>query len=191
MGSRMEFERVVRKRRMIRAFKPLPVPEEKVGRIVELAQHYPSAGFSQGMAFIVVTEPERVRRIRELNRLRGDAPVLMVPCVSEKLYHDRYHEHDKIRPDGTEIEWPVPYWYFDAGCASLLVLLAVIDGGLAAYLAGAFRPDLLRKELGIPDDFVPVGVISIGYPDYDRHVSSPSLDRGRRPLSQVVHSQHW
>ncbi len=191
MGSRMEFERVVRKRRMIRAFKPLPVPEEKVGRIVELAQHYPSAGFSQGMAFIVVTEPERVRRIRELNRLRGDAPVLMVPCVSEKLYHDRYHEPDKIRPDGTEIEWPVPYWYFDAGCASLLILLAVVDGGLAAYLAGAFRPDLLRKELGIPDDFVPVGVISIGYPDYDRHVPSPSLDRGRRPLSQVVHSQHW
>jgi len=191
MGSRMEFERVVRKRRMIRAFKPLPVPEEKVGRIVELAQHYPSAGFSQGMAFIVVTEPERVRRIRELNRLRGDAPVLMVPCVSEKLYHDRYHEPDKIRPDGTEIEWPVPYWYFDAGCASLLVLLAVVDEGLAAYLAGAFRPDLLRKELGIPDDFVPVGVISIGYPDYDRHVPSPSLDRGRRPLSQVVHSQHW
>ncbi len=191
MGSRMEFERVVRKRRMIRAFKPLPVPEEKVGRIVELAQHYPSAGFSQGMAFIVVTEPERVRRIRELNRLRGDAPVLMVPCVSEKLYHDRYHEPDKIRPDGTEIEWPVPYWYFDAGCASLLVLLAVVDEGLAAYLAGAFRPDLLRKELGIPDDFIPVGVISIGYPDYDRHVPSPSLDRGRRPLSQVVHSQHW
>jgi len=191
MGSRMEFERVVRQRRMIRAFKPLPVPEEKVGRIVELAQHYPSAGFSQGMAFIVVTEPERVRRIRELNRLRGDAPVLIVPCVSEKLYHDRYHEPDKIRPDGTEIEWPVPYWYFDAGCASLLILLAVVDGGLAAYLAGAFRPDLLRKELGIPDDFVPVGVISIGYPDYDRHVPSPSLDRGRRPLSQVVHSQHW
>ena len=191
MGSRMEFERVVRQRRMIRAFKPLPVSEEKVGRIVELAQHYPSAGFSQGMAFIVVTEPERVRRIRELNRLRGDAPVLMVPCVSEKLYHDRYHEPDKIRPDGTEIEWPVPYWYFDAGCASLLILLAVVDGGLAAYLAGAFRPDLLRKELGIPDDFVPVGVISIGYPDYDRHVPSPSLDRGRRPLSQVVHSQHW
>jgi len=187
----MEFERVVRKRRMIRAFKPLPVPEEKVGRIVELAQHYPSAGFSQGMAFIVVTEPERVRRIRELNRLRGDAPVLMVPCVSEKLYHDRYHEHDKIRPDGTEIEWPVPYWYFDAGCASLLVLLAVVDEGLAAYLAGAFRPDLLRKELGIPDDFIPVGVISIGYPDYDGHVPSPSLDRRRRPLSQVVHSQHW
>src|SRR5881296_2629605 len=187
----MEFGGVVRKRRMIRAFRPDPVPEKSLNRILDLAQHYPSAGFSQGVAFIVVKETEKVKKLRRLNRLVGDAPLLIVPCVSEKLYHDRYNEPDKIRPDGTEIEWPVPYWHFDAGCASLLVLLAVVDGGLAAYLAGAFRPDLLRKELGIPDDFVPVGVISIGYPDYDRHVPSPSLDRGRRPLSQVVHSQHW
>lgn len=187
----MEFSRVVRKRRMIRAFKALPVPEEKIRRMLSLAQHYPSAGFSQGMAFVIVTDPEKVRRLRELNRLRGDAPVLIVPCVSEKLYHDRYHEADKLRPDGSEIDWPVPYWYFDSGCASLLVLLSAVDEGLAAYLAGAFRPDLLRGELGIPPSFVPVGVVSVGYPDYERHVPSPSLARGRRPQSETVHYQHW
>lgn len=187
----MEFDRVVRKRRMIRTFKERPVSEDKIRRIIELAQHYPSAGFSQGVAFILVTEPERVQRLRELNRLRGAANVLIVPCVSEKLYHDRYHEADKLRPDGSEIDWPIPYWYFDAGCASLLILLGAVNEGLAAYLAGAFRPDLLRQELKIPGNFVPVGVISIGYPDYERHVPSPSLDRGRRPLSQVVHSQKW
>jgi len=187
----MEFATVVRKRRMIRAFKSRQVPEDKIRRILELAQHYPSAGFSQGMAFILVTEPERVARIREFNRLRGDASVLVVPCVSEKLYHDRYHEADKLRPDGTEIGWPVPYWYFDAGCASLLILLATVDEGLAAYIQGAFRPDLLRKELDVPEHFTPVGVISIGYPDYEKHVPSPSLDRGRRPASTVIHHQHW
>jgi nitroreductase len=187
----MEFERVVRKRRMIRAFKQTIVPDEKVRRIIELAQHYPSAGFSQGVAFIVITEPERILRLREMNRLRGDASVLIVPCVSEKLYHDRYHEPDKLRADGTEINWPIPYWYFDAGCATLLILLGAVDEGLTAYLAGAFRPDLLRDELGIPQHFVPVGVVSIGYPDYQRHVRSPSLDRGRRPSGEVVHYQHW
>ena len=187
----MEFAKVVRKRRMIRAFKAQPVPEEKIRRILELAQHYPSAGFSQGVAFVLVTEPERIRRLREINRLRGDASVLVVPCVSEKLYHERYHETDKLRPDGTEIDWPIPSWYFDAGCASLLILLATVDEGLAAYIQGAFRPDLLRQELGIPEQFVPVGVISIGYPDYEKHVPSPSLDRGRRPVSEVIHSQHW
>ncbi|HYY92354.1 MAG TPA: nitroreductase family protein [Candidatus Dormibacteraeota bacterium] len=187
----MEFEKVVRKRRMIRAFRQSPVPDDKIGRIVELAQHYPSAGFSQGVAFVIITEPEKVQRLRELNRLRGDAPVLIVPCVSEKLYHDRYHEADKLRPDGTEIDWPIPYWYFDAGCASLLVLLGAVNEGLSAYIAGAFRPDLLRVELGIPDFFVPVGVISIGNPDYEKHRPSPSLDRGRRPSSQVVHYEQW
>ena len=187
----MEFERVVLKRRMIRAFKHRPVSAEKVRRIIELAQHYPSAGFSQGMAFIVVTDPDRIQRLRELSRLRGDAPVLVVPCVSEKLYHDRYHEADKLRPDGSEIEWTVPYWYFDAGCATLLILLSAVDQGLTAYLAGAFRPEPLRQELGIPQSFVPVGVISIGYPDYVSHVPSRSLDRGRRPQREVVHYQHW
>ena len=187
----MDFERVVRKRRMIRAFKTKQVPEEKVRRIIRLAQHYPSAGFSQGISFILVTDPEKVEKLRELNRLRGDAQVLVVPCVSEKLYHDRYLEPDKVRPDGSEIDWPIPYWFFDAGCASLLILLAAVNEGLAAYLAGAFRPDLLRHELGIPDYFVPVGVISIGYPDYEKHVPSPSLDRGRRPAYEVVHYQRW
>ena len=187
----MEFARVVEKRRMIRAFQARPVPEEKIRRILELAQHYPSAGFSQGVAFVLVTEPERISRLRQISRLRGDATVLIVPCVSEKLYHERYHEADKLRPDGTEIEWPVPYWYFDAGCASLLILLSTVDEGLAAYIQGAFRPDLLRQELGVPDHFVPVGVISIGYPDYEKHVPSPSLNRGRRPGSQVIHNQHW
>ncbi len=187
----MEFGRVVMKRRMIRAFKPDPVPEKSLNRIIQLAQHYPSAGFSQGVAFIVVKGEEEVKKIRKLNRLVGDAPLLVVPCVSEKLYHDRYQESDKIRPDGTEIEWPIPYWHFDVGCSTLLVLLASVDEGLVAYFAGAFRPDLLKNELGIPDHFVPVGIVSIGYPDYPRHVPSPSLKRGRRPASTVVHYEHW
>ncbi len=187
----MEFERVVLKRRMIRAFKPDPVPEKSLKRILEIAQHYPSAGFSQGVAFVVVKEEEEIKRLRKLNRLVGNAPLLVVPCVSEKLYHERYREPDKIRDDGTEIEWPVPYWYFDVGCSSLLILLAAVDEGLVAYFAGAFRLGILREELGIPDHFVPVGIVSIGYPDYAKNVPSPSLKRGRRPVESVVHYGHW
>ncbi len=176
---------------MIRAFKPDPVPEKSLKRILDLAQHYPSAGYSQGVAFIVVKEQAEVKKLRELNRLVGDAPLLIVPCVSEKLYHDRYHEPDKLQDDGTEIEWPVPYWHFDVGCSTLLILLTAVDEGLVAYFAGAFRPDLLKNELRIPEDFMPVGIVSIGYPDYPRFVPSPSLKRGRRPVRDVVHYEHW
>lgn len=187
----MEFANVVLKRRMIRAFKPDPVPKSSLNRILELAQHYPSAGFSQGVAFVVITDPVKQARLRKLNRLRGDAPILIVPCVSEKIYHDRYREPDKIQADGTEIEWPVPYWVFDVGCASLIILLAAVDQGLMAYFAGAFQPDVLKKELGIPGHFQPVGVISIGYPDYEKDVPSPSLKRGRRSFKEAVRFEHW
>jgi nitroreductase len=196
----MEFKRVVLKRRMVRHFRNEPVSPEVINRIMTLALHAPSAGFSQGFAFVVVAERETRA---ELGRLQGEegyaqagfhrwvseAPVDIVACVSEKLYHDRYREPDKLREDGTEIEWPTPYWFFDIGCACMIALLAAVDEGLAAAFTGVSNVAGVRELLGIPEHFHPVGVISIGHPDKD--VRSPSLKRGRRPFEEVVHFEHW
>ena len=57
----MNFAEVVRKRRMVRHFTSEPVPRETVERIVQTAQHAPSAGFSQGVSFVVVTDQETRR----------------------------------------------------------------------------------------------------------------------------------
>jgi len=190
----MDFTRTVLTRRMIRAFKPDPVPKDKIERILSIAQHYPSAGYSQEVAFVVITDKERRKRIRELRDLRSDAPVLLIPCVSEKVVHDRYHEPDKIRSGGKEIDWPVPFWYFDVGCCCMLVFLAAANERLAASFAGSvgiFKPRILRKELRIPEHYEPVGVLSLGYPDHASEVPSPSLKRGRRPLRDFVHHEKW
>ena len=190
----MDFTEIVLSRRMIRAFKPDPVPKEKIDRILSIAQHYPSAGYSQEVAFVVVTGKERRKRIRELRDLKSDAPVLLIPCVSEKVVHDRYHEPDKIRAGGKEIDWPVPFWYFDVGCSCMLVFLAAVNEGLAASFAGTvgiFKPSILRKELGIPDHFEPVGVLSLGYADLASEIPSPSLKRGRRLLKDFVRGEKW
>ncbi len=187
----MEFAKVVRKRRMIRAFKPDPVPEGSIRRILEFAQRYPSAGYCQEVAFVVVTSPAKRQTLRKLRALRSDAPVMIIPCVSEKILHDRYREPDKIRQDGTEIEWPIPFWWFDAGCSCMLIFLAAVNEGLAAAFAGSFRPELLKAELEVPEHFVPVGIVSIGYPDYENDIPSPSLKRGRRDFKDIVHYGHW
>ncbi len=193
-STKMDFTRTVLTRRMIRAFKPDTVPREKVERILSMAQHYPSAGYSQEVAFVVVTDKERRKRIRELRDLRSDAPVLLIPCVSERIVHDRYREADKIRSGGKEIDWPIPFWYFDVGCSCMLVFLAAADEGLAASFAGSvgiFKPGILRKELGIPEHYEPVGVLSLGYPDHSADVPSPSLKRGRRSLKDFAHYEKW
>ena len=197
----MDFEHIVRKRRMVRNFQNKIVPTEAVNRILNLAQHAPSAGFSQGWAYVVVTDASMRKEIGKLqgendfyvgkrfHKFISEAPVLLVVCTSEKIYHDRYKEPDKVNTDGTEIEWPTPYWHFDIGCASMLIFLAAVNEGLASAFTGVFHVNEMKAFLGIPDHFHPVGVISIGYAAEDR--KSPSLKRGRRPLSQVVHYEHW
>jgi nitroreductase len=196
----MEFDQVVRKRRMVRNFQRTPVSIETVNRILEVAQHSPSAGFSQGWAYVVITDPvvkKRIGRIqgeddfyaKRFQKFVSDAPALIVACTSEELYHERYRESDKLKEDGTEIEWPVPYWHFDIGCACMLIFLAAVNEGLATAFTGVFRTNEMRQLLGIPAKFHPIGVISIGYPDID--IKSPSLKRGRRAMKEVVHYDHW
>ena len=79
-------------------------------------------------------------------------------------YHDRYREADKLTGDGEEIEWPVPYWYVDAGAAVMLIWLAAIDEGLAAGIFGVHAWSDVRDLLGIPDDVTPVGILTLGKP---------------------------
>lgn len=196
----MEFSEAVRKRRMVRHFTTEKVPMETIDGILDLAQHAPSAGFSQGSAFVVVTDPEMRLKIGELqgendyssagfHRWISEAPVDIIACVSERTYHDRYNEPDKLDDKGNEIEWPTPYWFFDIGAGSMVILLGAVDEGLAAAFSGVSRVEEMKELLGIPAHFHPVGVISIGHGDKDK--KSPSLKRGRRPRSDVVHYGHW
>lgn len=196
----MEFDRVVRARRMVRHFGEGEVAIDTIDRILDLARYGPSAGFTQGQDFVVVTDPEVKQSLAELCGERSyvaagyhpfisGAPVVIVPCTNEAAYHRRYQEPDKIREDGSEIDWPVPYWFMDIGCAVMVILLAAVHEGLAAGFAGAWDLDAVRDLLGIPAEVTPVGVIPIGHPLPDKR--STSLRRGRRPFDEVVHRERW
>ncbi|UOY02866.1 nitroreductase family protein [Blastococcus sp. PRF04-17] len=199
----MEFSEVVRRRRMVRDYDPdRPVPPEVRERLLEHAIRAPSAGFSQGWAFLVLedagdrecywaaTAPDGPPDpwLRRMSR----APLLIVPLSNKSAYLDRYAEPDKGWTGRDEARWPVPYWDVDAGMAALLVLLTAVDEGLGACFFGvpAERVNAFRAAFEVPDEYRPVGCLSIGYPgDGDRR--SPSLRRGRRPVEEVVHRGSW
>ncbi len=198
----MEFEQVVRRRRTVRNFDPdRPVPAEIVDRLLDLAIRAPSAGFSQGWGFLVLSDPGDRDRFWAATSRSGPpdswltgmmrAPLLVVPHASRDAYLDRYAEADKGWTDRDEARWPVPYWYIDTGFASLLMLLGVVDAGLGACFFG-IPPEALatyRGAFGVPDTYTPIGAIAVGYPAPDRR--SPSLRRGRRPAAEVAHWGRW
>ncbi|WP_182524885.1 nitroreductase family protein [Nocardioides dongkuii] len=202
----MEFQDVVRRRRMVRRYTDEPVDPAVVDRALHNATRAPSAGFSQGWAFVVLDTPHDVRRFwaatadpaapgREPDSwLRGmmTAPVVVVPCSSKAAYLDRYAEPDKGWTDRDEARWPVPFWHMDAAMASLLVLQTAVDAGLGGCFFGVppHADAALREELGIPDDHDPVGVITLGHPADGGAAGSPARRR-RRPLTEVVHRGGW
>ncbi len=198
----MEFTEVVRKRRMVRHFTSEPVAPEVIDRMLELTRHAPSAGFTQGQSFIVVTQLDLKKAIGRLcgeeeyiaegfHPFVSEAPVLFIPCTSEAAYHRRYQENDKLSEDGTEIVWPVPYWHMDIGCAVMLLLLAAVDEGLVASFAGfpAKGIEELHTLLNIPEEVTPVGVIPVGHRAQD--TPSPSLKRGRKADTDYIHREGW
>jgi nitroreductase len=198
----MELSEVVQRRRMVRHFASDPIDRAVLERIAATAQRAPSAGFSQGQRVVIVTEAARKARLAELvgegfytdrgfDPWISEAPALFVPAVSAKVYVDRYNEPDKRDPSvppGTEDEWAVPYWWMDVGCTVMLILLAAVDEGLAAGFAGGDF-DGIRSELGMPEDFTPVGVIPVGRPLADK--KSPSLKRGWRGADEFARWETW
>ena len=194
----MEFADVVRSRRMIRTYQTdRPVSRDVIDDLLELALRSPSAGHTQGWRFLVlddITSTAAFWRATDdgageddgwLTRLKT-APVLIVVLGSEAAYRRRYSEPDKgsVAPD--EQDWPVPYWYIDPGMAAMTLLLGAVDAGLGACFFGvpSERWDALRAAFAIPDDFDPVGVVSLGYPAPD--LRSPSLKRRRKPWTDAV-----
>jgi nitroreductase len=191
----VEFQDIVRKRRMVRRFHAdRPVPKESVDRILHNATRGPSAGFSQGQAFLVL-EGEDLAKFWALRPSRNGvstAPLLIVPFAAKHVYLDRYAQADKGWEDRDEARWPVPFWYIDTGMATLLILQTVVDEGLGALYFGIMPDDVapFRELYGVPDDFEPIGAIAIGYSDEAEQSGSPRT-RKRFPIDEVVHYGRW
>lgn len=191
---------------MVRAYAGEPVSRETLERIAATIRRAPSAGFSQGQRFVVVTEEKGKRAIAEavgeeyyveqgFDPWISGAGAIVVVCTREQDYHERYQQPDKLDAGGAEIVWPVPYWHVDAGKAAMLVILAAIDEGLATGVFGFPDEGLaaVRELLGLPDDVAPVEAITIGHAGDDT-ASDRKSSRGtrpRKPLDELVHWESW
>jgi nitroreductase len=192
----VEFRDIVGRRRMVRGYTDQAVDPDALDRIINAAIRVPSAGFSQGQRFVVVTDQATrssiARATGEDEYLEkgfdpwiSQAPVHIVICADKQAYVDRYAEPDK---SGIE-EWTVPYWWVDAGASLMAILYAAVDEGLAAGLLGAHAADDLRPILGIPPEILVAGIVTLGHAAPDR--KSSSIRRGRTPRDEIVRWERW
>lgn len=190
---------VVHARRTIREFTAEPVDPRAVRRAVAAAVTAPAPHHTTPWRFVLLeTERSRTalldamrdawiedlrsdgfsedsiaRRIRRGDVLRN-APYLAVPC----LVTDGSHTYRDERRNTAEREMFVVA--MGAGVQNFLVQLAVEGLGSAWVSSTMFCRDVVRKVLGLPDDWDPMGAVAIG------HAAAPPRDRPRRDPADFI-----
>jgi nitroreductase len=197
----MEFRDVLHKRRSVRAYLADAVPKEALAQIVDTARRAPSAGFSQGIDFLVLLDSEMVERFWALTndpehgaQIEEDHPPVVVLVFSDPLrYLARYSQDDKIEFGLDDLDqWPVRFWDVDAAMAAMQLQLAAVNEGLGTWFFGiAYGEDAVRQEFSIPENRQLVGVIALGYPNPDEVRKGSGISKRRRPLEEQLHMNIW
>jgi nitroreductase len=168
------FIELARKRTSVRAFRDQPVPEEMLQRILDAGRIAPSACNYQPWHFIVVRAPEQLDKLSECYRLDWfrSAPVVIAICADKEKAWSR-------RVDNKS------YAEVDAAIAIDHMTLCAADYDLGTCWVAAFKPQIVRDTLGLPETIEPIALLPLGWPDEIPN-STP-----RKAMIEVVHYDKW
>lgn len=169
----MEFTELIRFRYSVRAYRPDPVPDALLTRVLEAGRLAPTAANRQPFRLIVMHTAGRQEELRRLYHREwfGQAPLVIGICaVMEEAW---------VRRDG------VNYAFVDAAIVMDHIVLAAADAGLGACWVAAFDPAAAREILHLPDGVEPVAFTPLGYP------ADAPRPKERKPLAELVRYERW
>jgi nitroreductase len=164
----MDLYEAIERRRSVRGYKPTPVEEEKLQRILEAARLAPSAANRQPWVFYVIKDEAKRLALKEAYGREWfySAPVIIVACAKPTV--------GWVRMDGKS------YLEVDVAIALEHLILAATAEGLGTCWIGAFDPDAVRRVLDLGEDAEPIALTPVGYPDV-----TPKPTQ-RKPLYELV-----
>ncbi len=164
----MEFFELIQKRYSVRAYKPDPVEDDKLKKVLEAAVLAPTAANRQAFQIIVIRTAGREEELKRIYNRDWfvQAPLVICACGIP--------EQNWVRRDGKN--------YNDVDVAIVMdhLILAAADLDLGTCWIGAFYPDEARRVLGLPDNVEPIALTPLGYP-----ADQPKPKR-RKMLSELV-----
>jgi nitroreductase len=171
----MDIYGAIKKRTSVRGYRPTPVEEEKLMRILDAARLAPSGKNGQPWTFIVVRDAQTRAKLVEACRGQafvGEAPVVVCVCGREELAYQKMGGYWNSLP-------------VDIGISLEHLMLAAAAEGLGTCWVGAFVEEDVRKLLEVPAEIKIVALTPIGYPA-EEHAFRP-----RKKLEEIVMYERW
>lgn len=187
-----EFVNIINSRTSIRQYKRKEIPNNMVERIIKSGQRAPTACRMEPYSFIIVTDSEKRRRIKDATvshkgtrRYMEGAPVWIMICIDFARQINLY-EHLGIKPELGDISKFV-LGIIDASLAAENMVIASEALGLGSCFVGSIwtKPKEVSEILNLPMHVYPLLLLCIGYPDED-----PGI-RERWPYDVIVHTNDY
>ena len=169
----MDFFETIAARYSVRGYKPDPVPDELLEKVLEAARRAPTAANRQPFRLVVVRTEGREDELRRVYGSRWFTQAPLVIAVVAMPGEAWRRMDDK------------PYDEVDATIAMDHLILAATALGLGTCWIAAFDPAVAREVLGLPDEVEPIAFKPLGWPDKAR------ADTDRRPLDELVRHECW
>ncbi|MEM2907668.1 MAG: nitroreductase family protein [Candidatus Hadarchaeales archaeon] len=169
----MEVFEAISGRRSVREFRPDPVNEGDLRKILDAGRMAPSAGNCQPAEFVVVRDQAIKQRLAKAaygQTFVAEAPVVIVVCANVPRTSRRYGKR------GEEL-----YCIQDTAAATQNIHLAAYALGYASCWVGAFDEDAVAEIIKAPSGVRPLAIVPIGRP-----AEKPSVPPRRR-LEEMVH----
>lgn len=169
----MEISRLIRQRYSVRAYKPDPVEDDKLQKVLEAARLAPTAANRQPFQLIVIHTQGRQK---ELQRVYNRDWFVQAPLV---ICAVGLHDKAWVRYDQTR------YTAVDVAIAMDHLILTATDLGLGTCWIAAFNPEAAREVLELPQNVEPIIFTPLGYP------ADEPKEKERKPLSDLIRYERW
>ena len=196
MPERIDLFDAIDTQRGIRYFRPDPVPDELITRLLQAAIKAPSGGVRQGWGFIVIRDQETRRKIGDLYRTGSRFEIRPDMSAQERrVYRAAQYLEDHMEDVPVLILVCIQADPGNTGWGSSIypavqnILLAARGLGLGSVLTTRqmrFEEEI-KQLLGIPEDVVTAALLPIGFPAEGSRYGPTR----RRPLEEVAFSDRW
>lgn len=161
----MELNELLEKRKSIRKYKTQKVTHENLVELVNAAILAPSWKNFQTTRYYVIENEELLEKVKSCLGSYNQVNVKNAPCliVTSVIKDKSGFNKDGSRNNELTNEWG----FYDAGLASMNLLLKASELGLGTLVMGIRDADMLRDTLSIPENELIGTVIGVGYPDID------------------------
>ena len=159
-----DFFGLAESRYSVRKYKPQPIEEEKLAKILEAARIAPTAGNRQPHRIKVITTAVELEKVDICTRCRFDAPAVMLICYDKTTTW--------VRPFDGANSGDV-----DASIITTFMMMQAQDLGLGTCWVMFFDPAKTVEQFALPENIVALAFLPMGYPAED---AAPGPKHGER-----------